>query len=525
MIPSWRKAALLVPLATVLLLTSCSSSGTENPKSTESSGANIASVDRNATLKAGWTLSATTWDPLKWASPNASASFLTMVYDQLVELGPDLKPAPGIAKSWTEAADGKSLTLQLRDDVKFADGTKLDANTVKANLDRARQPDSLVLSSLSSVSDVSVVGPLEVKISFSVPTYNLVNVLAQDTRVSSMVDPRAFDDPSLATKPRGTGPYSLVSASTSSTIYERVPDHWDTTSGLAKRVELSKIVDTSARINALRTGAVDLIFAPEDQAGAVAQAGQAVWFKDTPALRAVLVNYTRPPLDNPDVREAISLALDRAMIAKTAYNGACRPTQQIFTPRLGGFSAELDSDAALTPNIARAKELMKQAGQENGLSVKMASPAGDIPAQKAIQIMQQSLAEIGVKVSITEVPAVQIGPDLAAGKFDMTNNTTNAALESQYAITLNIESKGKGFGIPDYLKDAAAAAAAMPLGAERDKAYQAISKTLTEKPTLIPICNNDILVGVSTKVVGAENMAYGKTVQGIIDLRRVGIAG
>src|SRR5262249_22567008 len=148
-------------------------------------------------------------------------------------------------------------TMKLRPGVKFQDGSAFDAGVVKANLDRALAMP-VYATAMSTVKSVDAVDPATVRVSFTAPTYNFADVLALDMRLGSMVSPKALNDPGLATQPAGSGPYSLVSSSSAGAVFQRVEGHWDKTSGLAKRVEVSVILDPNARLNAVQSGQIDL---------------------------------------------------------------------------------------------------------------------------------------------------------------------------------------------------------------------------------------------------------------------------
>ncbi len=510
-------------LVVVVALAGCLAVAVGGAPGAGAAKAKAAKVDSQATLRIAQNVSPTTWDPLKWANPIAAWQFLSYPYDQLVEYSPKLKPQPMLATSWQNGSDGLSMTMKLRTGVKFQDGTAFDASAVKANFDRALSMPSYA-ALLSTLKVVEVVDTSTVKLVFTAPTYNFADLLAGDMRVSSMVSPKSLNDPNLTTKPVGTGPYSLVSSSSSGAVLERVDDHWDKTSGLAKRVEVSVIIDSNARLNAIQSGLVDLGYVTLDQVPAAQGANvKLVEFSDTVAVQSLILNYTRPAVSDPRVRKAISLTFDRNALATIAYGaGNCTPTQQMFTKFTSAYSATADKKQALKPNIAEAKKLLSDAGVKD-LTLQVVVPTGNASLANVAQLEQQQLAQVGIKMNLVQQPSSQAVVSFADGQFDAYVTGVTGAAESQALIDANLRAKGFGFGIPDYLATEVDKAAHTALGASRDEQYQKINKELVEQPVHIPICQNKAFFGGSGKAVGTENVAYGRVSQGILEGRRVGI--
>ncbi len=483
----------------------------------------VAKIDREATLRIAQTVTPTTWDPLKWANPVAPWQLLSYPYDQLIEYSPKLKPQAMLATSWQVASDGLSMTMKLRSGVKFQDGTTFDAAVVKANFDRALSMPAYA-ALMSTLKSVEAVDASTAKFVFSAATHNFADLLAGDMRVSSMVSPKSLNDPNLATKPAGTGPYSLASSSSSGAVFERVDGHWDKTSGLAKRVEVQVIVDANARLNGVRSGSLDLGYVTLDQTAAAQGANvKLIELSDTVAVQALMLNYTRPGLKDPRVRKAISMALDRNAFAQIAYGGNCVPTQQMFTKFTGGYVAAADTKKALKPDLAGARKLLSDAGVTN-LTLSVVVPTGNPSIANAAQLVQQQLAALNIKVDLTQQPSSLAVISFADGQFDGYQTGVTGAAESQALVDANLRARGFGFGVPDYLTAAADQAARTPIGETRDQRYQKVNQELIAEPAHVPICQNKAFYGASASVVGIENVAYAKVSQGIMEGRRIGIA-
>ncbi len=477
--------------------------------------------DRAGTLNISISVPPTTWDPLLYTSPLAAQEYLMLVYDQLVEYGPGLEVQPMLATKWTNAADGMSMTLKLRDDVKFRDGTPVDAAAVKANLERAMSVPAMkgVISTLQSVTANDAT---TVTLTFSSTTYNFVDVLANDVRVSSMANPAAFND-ALRTTPAGSGPYDLVTASQQGARLQRAANHWDRTAGLAREINIQVIADATARLSGLQSGQFDFVTLGPDQFRAAQGANvRLVRFDESSAIEGLLLNYKRPALSDWRVRKAMSLALDRRAIADAAYDGRCRLTQQLFNSSTSGWVRRADSARSLRPDVEAARALMRKAGVDK-TTLDILVPAGFVSLTNVGQLVQQQLAPIGITVNLIPVSAAG-SAQFADGGADGYITSAVAAVDSQLAINANLLAKGRGFGAPEGLESLIESAARTPLGAGRDAAYQRLGEALVERPAHLPICNVQLANGASTRLVGTERLAYAQMTVGIIDSRRLGVA-
>ena len=116
---------------------------------------------------------------------------LGLVYASLTTLDPAGDVGPGLASSWTYAADGKSVTFQLRPGLTFSDGTPLNAQAVKENIDRGQaQGNSTIASELSVISKVVVNSPASFTLDLTQVDYQVPDLLAG--KDGMMVSPAAF---------------------------------------------------------------------------------------------------------------------------------------------------------------------------------------------------------------------------------------------------------------------------------------------------------------------------------------------
>src|SRR5580658_7376858 len=207
-------------LALSLAAAACGSS------SPTASSAALANNSGSGTLNWEWELP-TSWDPVT-SSAGWDMHVLGLVYASITTLDPAGNPGPGLATSWTYAPGGKSVTFTLRPGLKFTDGTPLNAQAVKENIDRGQaQADSTIASELSVISKVVVNSPTSFTLELGQVDYQVPYLLAG--KDGMMVSPAAFKNPgSIPTNPVGAGPFRLTSyVPDSHADLVRNPGYWD----------------------------------------------------------------------------------------------------------------------------------------------------------------------------------------------------------------------------------------------------------------------------------------------------------
>ena len=151
---------------------------------------------RGGTLRVSMTYNPAALDPM--TGRNApDFNTLMAIYDPLIDIDPQtLDPKPGLAQSWTWK-DPKSLVLDLRQGVKFHDGTAFDAEVVKFNLDRSRNDArSNLKADMESIDAVEVTGSHQVVIRLNRPNYSMPTILAY--RPGLMVSPTSIKNATRA---------------------------------------------------------------------------------------------------------------------------------------------------------------------------------------------------------------------------------------------------------------------------------------------------------------------------------------
>ncbi|HEX3812722.1 MAG TPA: ABC transporter substrate-binding protein [Mycobacteriales bacterium] len=358
--------------------------------------------ESGGTLTWGWALPST-WDPATSAIGNDTHA-LALTYAALTQLDVKGNTAPAVAKSWKYNSAGTQVTFTLRPGLKFSDGTALDAAAVKFNIERGRDAkNSTIGDQLAGVKDVTVANPTTVTLVLTKPDYQIPALLAGKT--GDLVSPTAAkkNAAGLSTKPVGAGPFILTDyVPDSHANLKRNPNYWD-----AKDIKLDNFVlkpapDPSVAVAGLQSGQYNVATIPPSQIQSAKAAGLKVKAITTLNVRTLDVNGTVAPFNNPKVMQAISHAINRKELVKTAFFGQGIPDWQPFPNNYVGYDPSLDNLYAYDPT--EAKKLLAEAGHPNGLDIDLwVDDASDAIAE----VLQKQFGESGIRVKLkVEQPGI-----------------------------------------------------------------------------------------------------------------------
>ncbi|XVQ14489.1 ABC transporter substrate-binding protein [Spirillospora sp. CA-255316] len=348
------------------------------------------------------------------------ASYIwSALYDTLLYTDNKGQIRPNAAERFEYSDDRRTLTLTLRKGMAFRSGTPVNAAAVKASLDRGRTTPGPNQAGLAKVGSVATSGDLTVVVSLKSPDGALLGNLASVNGVIG--DPATMTQPSTATDPVGSGPYTLVKSATVNgshyTLRKRA-DHWNAAAHPFKTVQVKVMGDPAAVVNALRAGELNAGSVHPAQVGVLKSAGLTITpIRATTVATLILADRKGEklkPLGDLRVRQAINMAFDRARVVQTFLKGSGLASTQLFNPKGKAYDAALDKTYPF--NVGAAKKLMADAGYAQGFEVTMPSFVTTKPFEPVIA---QSLAAIGIKVTWQSVPIQQQSTTLASAKYPM----------------------------------------------------------------------------------------------------------
>jgi glutathione transport system substrate-binding protein len=342
------------------------------------------------------------------ANDTLTQAILKNVYQGLYGFDKDMKLKPLLATGYEVSGDGLVYTFNLRKGVKFHDGTDFKADSVKATFDRVTNPDNKFrrYSLFSNIASTEVVSDYVVKIHLKAPFSAFVNVMAHPSSgiISAAAIAKMGKD--LGQHPVGTGPFRFAEWRQPDFIrLTKNPDYWQ--KGLPKVDSLTfkAVPDNNTRTAVIQTGEANMVSALAYEQVDVLKGNKNIDIVVVPSIyaRYVAMNETKKPFDNPKVREALNYAINKQALAKVAYNGYAEPLPAVVPP-----GVEFSFKTGPWPyDVAKAKQLLKEAGYPNGFETELWSIYNHTTAQKVIQFLQQQLAQVGVKAKIRALEAGQ----------------------------------------------------------------------------------------------------------------------
>lgn len=331
---------------------------------------------------------------------------------------------PRLASGYTVSPDNRTYTFSLRRGVKFSDGTPMTAADVLFSLHRAfTDPNSQIAFVGSKIASMTAPNAHTVLIKLKTPwPYLLSDLSGFNAAILPMRLIRQEGYAAFLKHPVGTGPFMWSSASPGVSItVVRNPYYWEKGRPYLRSIVFHVVPADTARATAVLGGQATLAEDPPLDQLASLKSNHAVKVDVFPStlVELVALNVRKPPLNNQKVREAISLAIDRASIVHSGLFGYGTPaTTFLVGPPLQTFQ---NTSLNLYPfNLAKARQLLKQSGVPLPIHLQFGVSQG--LAQQAIStIMQADLAKIGIQLSVLQRDFVSNENALDSGNFTMNS--------------------------------------------------------------------------------------------------------
>lgn len=367
-----------------------------------------------------------TLDPAR-TSDSTSASYIVEIFSGLVTLDQDLKVVPDIAEKWDISEDRKVYTFHLRNNVTFHDGRAVTAQDFKYSIERAADPTTLspvaetylddivgvkdkLNRKASEVSGVKVIDNFTLEITINTPVSYFLAKLTYPT--SFVIDKNNVErgGRTWTDKPNGTGPYKL-------TEYVR-----------GQRIVLSKnnafyldpkpqveeidfILGGGSFMTMYENGDLESTFVTINDFERVTDPSgplnKELFVGPSLSTFFVVMNNKKPPFDDPKVRQAFTLAIDRSKVINVTFKKMLPPAYTILPPKMPGYA----EPTSQTPfDAARAKQLLaesKYAGKLPEITWTTSGAGGLVQA-----IVGQWKENLGVSVSIQQTDSATYQAEL-----------------------------------------------------------------------------------------------------------------
>lgn len=477
---------------------------------------------KGGTLRVGVLSELANFDPQQLSTVNFHV--MKNLYDSLIEYTPDGKPLPSLATEWTIAPDKKSVSLKLRDGVTFHSGTPFKSDAVMATLQKGSDPKrgKHVFSTMAIVKDWAAPDERTVVINFKAPApeRQILDLL----QFLIPIDPKGIE--TVETVPAGTGPYTLVNRAVGQSLTLKAnPKYWREKQPIAQDLVFTVFSEDAAASAALESGAIDIVYNGGSRSAVrLKAAGYQVFSGPGKLVQVFRINSTRGPFRNKSFRQAFNYLVDRESILRVGYAGMGQVVALPWAPASPAF------DAAYTKTYAYDLEKAKKLLAASGLSPaemknwKLLVYGSEEAAVALSQIMQGTLAKVGIPIELTVLQGAEYVTAQLAGDFDATFGAIGNVQKFPSRVSTNTIYRTVQNPVlkdphphPAYVEAIAKVDAAAGGDAEVKAAYDNLNRVLVDEAFAIPTNSYDVgLIVASEKISGItldmDNLFVARTI-------------
>lgn len=340
-----------------------------------------------------------------------------LTYSNLIYTAPDGSLHPEVATAMPQISeDGRRYVFELRDDVVFAGGKKLEAEDVKYSFDTYMEKGNRRGDFLAFMKGVTIENKHKVTVDLERPWSGWLMYL---TKYMGLI-PAGSDFESLYSKIEGSGPYIVTRFEPDVVIELEAKSDYYAGEALQKKIRLVRIADGSTQLANLQTGQVDIIGTcpPRDFAPTVALPEYEGAMVPSAGIFYAPFNRQAKPFDNIHLRRAVACAIDRDFICNDIYYGAVTPSSIPSAP--GEYWHDEGLAAVHNYDPDRARFHLREAGMPNGFrfTATIPAPSAYVEAQEAAVVMQANLAEVGIDMRIRQMDFSSMYATAQTGDFE-----------------------------------------------------------------------------------------------------------
>ena len=333
-------------------------------------------------------------DPHVSSSSAGTREILFNVFEGLMKPDSEGNLEPAIAESFTVNDAADEYTFVLRQGVKFHNGNDVTIDDVVWSLSRAAglETGEPLVSDVANIASVTAKDDKTVVIGLKVPDTEFL------AHITTAIIPKDSDP---ASDPIGTGPYKFAGRKVQESItFEKFADYWGEEPYLDK-VTLQVIDNAETLVMSLKSGAVDmathLVYSQVKELTDLN-----IYEGASNAVQGLYLNNAVKPLDDPLVRQALSYAIDKQAIVDLAFDGHGTLVGSSMFPALKKYFME-DLTNYYTPDVDKAKELLAEAGYENGFNLEITVPSNMQQHVDTAQVIVEQLQAVGITANINQV--------------------------------------------------------------------------------------------------------------------------
>jgi peptide/nickel transport system substrate-binding protein len=437
--PTRSVACAVAGVLAATALTACSSSAGTGSNSTAASASTVLDVGMPNGPQTDNS------NPFLSSSAAASLGYRYMIYEPLVMMNPVQPAAPGtpwLATAWNWSNNYQTLILSIRGGVTWSDGTPMTAADVAYTFQLLKSNAALNTNALP-IGTIATVGN-QVTVTFTSSQYVnqtkiLTTFIVPEHIWSKMANPATDTDQN----PVGTGPYTIKSFTSQTVTLQRRSTYWQ---ALPKVQELryTSYNDNDSQTTALANGSSQwsFTFIPNAQAVYVDKdkAHNQLWFPPVLGVHGLWINTQDKPFNNPVLRQAMAMVIDRSDILNQGEAGYFYPEVNnvtgIPTPAGSSFIAPQYASQNYSVDPSAAKTLLTGAGftysgstlvdpTGKPVTITLSDPAGWSDYDTDLEIIKDNLATIGINATVDKQDVNAWTTDVATGNFQAVLHWTN----------------------------------------------------------------------------------------------------
>ncbi len=426
----WKRllCLMIVCVMCVGILAGCDGSTTPNSSGNDVSGGdNVSSSNPEVgtTFQIALTAPFTGFDPLR-TNDSASTYVNAQIYETLYRIDPVTGEYNCLlaAELPSYSEDGLTVTVKLREGIKFHDGTDFNSEAVKYTFDLIKDPDFGSARASIANSIESMECPDESTIVFHLKYEDGV-ILAKFAHTNSaIVSPTAQQNQDLMIQPCGTGPYKFVSSvSGSNVVLTANEDYWGGAPTI-KDVVMTIISEESTAIARMETGEADFMpnLSVEQLSRVESISGVKAEQSDAAQIYYMVLrptSYVNPVMAEPEFRKALAMSIDKEGYVEYMMQGYATVANSVLGPKIFGYSEECEeSNIAYDPEGAKAiLEAHPEWANEEITFLVPSTPA----YQKIGEYFQANMLAVGFNVKIESIDwSAWLTESKSENRFDIT---------------------------------------------------------------------------------------------------------
>lgn len=451
------------------------------------------------------------------------------LYDGLTTFE-DGEVKPSLATKWDISEDEKEYTFYLRKDVKFTDGSKLNADIVKKNFDVVlkNKEEHAFLESINLMDSVEVIDDSTVKIKYKEAYYPVLQELALSRPVRIMAKasfPEDGDTSKGIKEPIGTGMWKLKEYKAGEySILERNEDYW----GEKPKFEEIKMVvtpDGDTSVNALKAGEVDMIFDVEsrlspDAFNELKNSGFGTHVSEPLSTVSLIINATNGPTADLKVRKALQHGVDKEVISENVFYGLQKPADTLFNENvpycdlnLPKYEYDLKNAGKLLDEAGWKLEEGKDYRTKDGKELEIGFYYdGDNVIYKSLgEVLQSEYKKIGIKINLEAQERQALIDRTKKGNFGITITETWGDPYDPHTLVASMKNKGyadyqaqKGLPMKKDIDEKISKVIVENDETKRQELYKDILTTLHDQAAYLPISNTTRLVACDKNLTGIK---------------------